>query len=184
MIYTLLLGENRQNHIVLVIFIVHARANFYHIHQFWINDFRFSVAWYPIYRIPEGKFSASFLTYHLLGQSVVQSIPIDSLSKMFQIVFPVIGLQSYNTQVNYYIIWTQNILMIWGPDCTSTCRNDVCRRKKLQSGIHVITSSDFPWSSFLNNDMVILSSWWEFGWIACIERQDWLTCGMITFFYV
>ncbi|KAI5567974.1 hypothetical protein BDE02_13G127400 [Populus trichocarpa] len=58
----------------------------------------FSVAWYPIYRIPEGKFSASFLTYHLLGQSVVQSIPIDSLSKMFQIVFPVIGLQSYNTQ--------------------------------------------------------------------------------------
>ncbi|KAJ6693367.1 hypothetical protein OIU85_004164 [Salix viminalis] len=58
----------------------------------------FSVAWYPIYRIPGGKFSASFLTYHLLGQSVMQTIPIDSLSKMFQIVFPVIGLRSYNTQ--------------------------------------------------------------------------------------
>ncbi|KAJ6291344.1 hypothetical protein OIU76_023416 [Salix suchowensis] len=59
----------------------------------------FAVAWYPIYRIPQGKFQAAFLTYHSFNQYIVYSIPIDSLSKTFQmIVFPVIGLQSYRTE--------------------------------------------------------------------------------------
>ncbi|KAJ4824300.1 hypothetical protein Tsubulata_048996 [Turnera subulata] len=59
----------------------------------------FSVAWYPIYRIPEGKFEASFLIYHSFGQFVGKCIPNDSLKKMaFHIVFPVIGLESYNAR--------------------------------------------------------------------------------------
>ncbi|KAL9382717.1 hypothetical protein Peur_025752 [Populus x canadensis] len=59
----------------------------------------FSVAWYPIYRIPEGEFHAAFLTYHSFNQLIVRSTPIDSLSKTLQmIVFPVIGLQSYRTK--------------------------------------------------------------------------------------
>ena len=64
--------------------------------------FRFSVAWYPIYRIPEGNFRASFLTYHSLGYFAQRCNSTDSLNEnMFCIVFPVLGLQSYNAQVKY-----------------------------------------------------------------------------------
>ncbi|XP_062151791.1 uncharacterized protein LOC133860136 isoform X2 [Alnus glutinosa] len=59
----------------------------------------FSVAWYPIYRIPEGNFRASFLTFHSLGHLVQRHISNDSLNKnVFCIASPVLGLQSYNTQ--------------------------------------------------------------------------------------
>ncbi|KAG2717155.1 hypothetical protein I3760_03G160200 [Carya illinoinensis] len=59
----------------------------------------FSVAWYPIYRIPEGNFRASFLTFHSLGHLVHKLLWSDSLNKdRFWIVFPVLGLQSYNAQ--------------------------------------------------------------------------------------
>ncbi|XP_034701001.1 uncharacterized protein LOC117926020 [Vitis riparia] len=59
----------------------------------------FSVAWYPIYRIPEGNFRASFLTYHSLGYLVQRCNSTDSLNEnMLCIVFPVLGLQSYNAQ--------------------------------------------------------------------------------------
>ena len=43
--------------------------------------FRFSVAWYPIYRIPKGNFCASFLTYHSLGHLVHRRVLTDSLDK-------------------------------------------------------------------------------------------------------
>ncbi|KAL5972943.1 hypothetical protein ACLOJK_039750 [Asimina triloba] len=60
----------------------------------------YSVAWYPIYRIPEGIFRASFLTYHSLGHLVQRSISSDSIKgDMFSIVSPVLGLQSYNAQI-------------------------------------------------------------------------------------
>ncbi|XP_026656559.2 uncharacterized protein LOC113461159 [Phoenix dactylifera] len=59
----------------------------------------FSVAWYPIYRIPEGSFRASFLTYHSLGHLVLRRIKLDSLENTaFCVVFPVLGMQSYNAQ--------------------------------------------------------------------------------------
>ncbi|XP_059661977.1 uncharacterized protein LOC132308039 [Cornus florida] len=59
----------------------------------------FSVAWYPIYRVPESSFRASFLTYHSLGYLVQRCIPTDSLSDhIFSVVCPVLGLQSYNAQ--------------------------------------------------------------------------------------
>lgn len=62
----------------------------------------FSVAWYPIYQIPDGVFRASFLTYHSLGYLVQRGVSDDSLKKKaFCIVPPVIGLQSYNTQVEF-----------------------------------------------------------------------------------
>ncbi|XP_027359038.1 uncharacterized protein LOC113867773 isoform X2 [Abrus precatorius] len=58
----------------------------------------YSVAWYPIYRIPDGNFRAAFLTYHSLGHLVHRSTSsgfstIDSCT-----VSPVVGLQSYNAQ--------------------------------------------------------------------------------------
>lgn len=59
----------------------------------------FSVAWYPIYRIPEGKLRAAFLTYHSLGYTVQRCMKNDSVGKSTAgVVLPIIGLQSYNAQ--------------------------------------------------------------------------------------
>ncbi|KAK2650945.1 hypothetical protein Ddye_018434 [Dipteronia dyeriana] len=59
----------------------------------------FSVAWYPIYRIPDRKFHTSFLTYHSLGHLVQRHVPTDSLDeKSFCVVSPVVGMQSYKAQ--------------------------------------------------------------------------------------
>ncbi|KAL6135321.1 hypothetical protein ACLB2K_067549 [Fragaria x ananassa] len=59
----------------------------------------FSVAWYPIYQIPEGHLRASFLTYHSLGHFVQG--PGSTVSPGC-IVFPVLGLQSYNSQDEWW----------------------------------------------------------------------------------
>ncbi|KAJ8559738.1 hypothetical protein K7X08_003796 [Anisodus acutangulus] len=56
----------------------------------------FSVAWYPIYRIPSGNFRAAFLTYHSLGHYVQRGQALDAC-----IVSPVVGLQSYNAQLRH-----------------------------------------------------------------------------------
>lgn len=59
----------------------------------------FSVAWYPIFRIPEGKFGAAFLTYHSLGHMVMRDVPTDTLKKKtLCVVSPVVGLLSYKAQ--------------------------------------------------------------------------------------
>ncbi|XWS57292.1 hypothetical protein CRYUN_Cryun09bG0161600 [Craigia yunnanensis] len=58
----------------------------------------YSVAWYPIYRIPDGSFRAAFLTYHSLGHLVRRSSKFDYPSVDACIVSPVVGLQSYNAQ--------------------------------------------------------------------------------------
>ncbi|XP_052308315.1 uncharacterized protein LOC7490822 isoform X2 [Populus trichocarpa] len=58
----------------------------------------YSVAWYPIYRIPDGNFRTAFLTYHSLGHLVHRSAKFDSPSKNECVVSPVVGLQSYNAQ--------------------------------------------------------------------------------------
>ncbi|KAJ4960256.1 hypothetical protein NE237_020166 [Protea cynaroides] len=58
----------------------------------------YSVAWYPIYRIPEGNFRAAFLTYHSLGHLIHRSTSSDSLDGDNCIVSPVVGLQNYNAQ--------------------------------------------------------------------------------------
>ncbi|XP_022718480.1 uncharacterized protein LOC111276844 isoform X3 [Durio zibethinus] len=58
----------------------------------------YSVAWYPIYRIPDGNFRAAFLTYHSLGHFVRRSSKFDYPSVDSCIVSPVVGLQSYNAQ--------------------------------------------------------------------------------------
>ncbi|BBH00062.1 Protein of unknown function D [Prunus dulcis] len=58
---------------------------------------RFSVAWYPIYRIPELNFRASFLTYHSLGHFAQRPFPTDASNEhTSRIHSPVLGLQSYN----------------------------------------------------------------------------------------
>ncbi|CAD6335253.1 unnamed protein product [Miscanthus lutarioriparius] len=57
----------------------------------------YCVAWYPIYRIPDGKFQAAFLTYHSLGHWIHQSSSADGA-----VVLPVIGLQSYNAKAEWW----------------------------------------------------------------------------------
>ncbi|KAK8317403.1 hypothetical protein V6Z12_A13G108100 [Gossypium hirsutum] len=59
---------------------------------------RYSVAWYPIYKIPDGNFRAAFLTYHSLGLLVRRRSKFDYPSVDASIVSPVVGLQSYNAQ--------------------------------------------------------------------------------------
>ncbi|OVA12101.1 Protein of unknown function DUF789 [Macleaya cordata] len=58
----------------------------------------YSVAWYPIYRIPEGNLRAAFLTYHSLGHFVRRRTLSDSTGGGTSIVSPAVGLQSYNAQ--------------------------------------------------------------------------------------
>ncbi|KAI3418239.1 uncharacterized protein J3R85_013830 [Psidium guajava] len=58
----------------------------------------YSVAWYPIYRIPDGNFRAAFLTYHSLGNLADREATFDSVSVNPCVVSPVVGLQSYNCQ--------------------------------------------------------------------------------------
>jgi hypothetical protein len=72
--------------------------------------FRYSVAWYPIYRIPDGNFRTAFLTYHSLGHLVHRSAKFDSPSKNECVVSPVVGLQSYNAQVVINTILVQTSL--------------------------------------------------------------------------
>ncbi|KAM7276561.1 hypothetical protein ACFE04_018427 [Oxalis oulophora] len=55
----------------------------------------FSVAWYPIYQLPDGKFRASFLTFHSLGH-LIQNDFLDK--KGSSIICPVLGMQSYNAE--------------------------------------------------------------------------------------
>jgi len=66
----------------------------------WLLVSRYSVAWYPIYRIPEGCFRASFLTYHSLGHLSMRCNKSNSVDEnTFCIVSPALGMQSYNAQV-------------------------------------------------------------------------------------
>lgn len=58
----------------------------------------YSVAWYPIYRIPEGNFRAAFLTYHSLSHLVQRQTEPISACLDVSVVSPVVGLQTYNAQ--------------------------------------------------------------------------------------
>ncbi|PQQ03469.1 hypothetical protein Pyn_26875 [Prunus yedoensis var. nudiflora] len=49
----------------------------------------YSVAWYPIYRIPDGNFRAAFLTYHSLGHLVHRRAKFESRNVDSCIVSPV-----------------------------------------------------------------------------------------------
>ncbi|XP_008648212.1 uncharacterized protein [Zea mays] len=57
----------------------------------------YCVAWYPIYRIPDGKFQATFLTYHSLGHWIRRSSSAGGAA-----VLPVMGLQSYNAKAEWW----------------------------------------------------------------------------------
>ncbi|ONK73401.1 uncharacterized protein A4U43_C04F31100 [Asparagus officinalis] len=56
----------------------------------------FSVAWYPIYRIPDGNFRAAFLTYHSLGRFLHRGTSSNVIGDVNQIVSPIVGMQTYN----------------------------------------------------------------------------------------
>ncbi|XP_047090493.1 uncharacterized protein LOC124702393 isoform X1 [Lolium rigidum] len=61
----------------------------------------YCVAWYPIYRIPDGKFQAAFLTYHSLGHWVHRRSSSDQAGHG-HVVLPVMGLQSYNDKGEWW----------------------------------------------------------------------------------
>ncbi|VAI81974.1 unnamed protein product [Triticum turgidum subsp. durum] len=61
----------------------------------------YCVAWYPIYRIPDGKFQAAFLTYHSLGHWVHRGNSADQAGHC-NAVLPVMGLQSYNDKGEWW----------------------------------------------------------------------------------
>uniref|UniRef100_A0ACD6AR24 Uncharacterized protein n=3 Tax=Avena sativa TaxID=4498 RepID=A0ACD6AR24_AVESA len=61
----------------------------------------YCVAWYPIYRIPDGKFQAAFLTYHSLGHWVHRISSSDQAGHSHA-VLPVMGLQSYNDKGEWW----------------------------------------------------------------------------------
>ncbi|XP_062229917.1 uncharacterized protein LOC133927455 isoform X2 [Phragmites australis] len=61
----------------------------------------YCVAWYPIYRIPDGKFQAAFLTYHSLGHWIHRSSSADQAGHA-PVVLPVVGLQSYNDKAEWW----------------------------------------------------------------------------------
>ncbi|KAE8702319.1 Kunitz family trypsin and protease inhibitor protein [Hibiscus syriacus] len=69
----------------------------FHLNSINMHDLHprswYSVAWYPIYKIPDGNFRAAFLTYHSLGHFVRRSSKLDAC-----VVSPVVGLKSYNAQ--------------------------------------------------------------------------------------
>uniref|UniRef100_A0A7N0TGG0 Uncharacterized protein n=2 Tax=Kalanchoe fedtschenkoi TaxID=63787 RepID=A0A7N0TGG0_KALFE len=54
----------------------------------------YSVAWYPIYRIPDGNFRAAFLTYHSFGYLARRVVSPNSSRE--EIVSPIVGLLSCN----------------------------------------------------------------------------------------
>uniref|UniRef100_F6HVQ9 Uncharacterized protein n=1 Tax=Vitis vinifera TaxID=29760 RepID=F6HVQ9_VITVI len=64
----------------------------------------YSVAWYPIYRIPNGEHRASFLTYHSFSHLVCRSSTFGSKRMDGCMVSPVVGLQSYNAQVRWFLL--------------------------------------------------------------------------------
>lgn len=57
------------------------------------------MAWYPIYRIPDGNLRAAFLTYHSLGHFTRRRTSLNTSCGATSLVSPVVGLQSYNTKV-------------------------------------------------------------------------------------
>lgn len=57
------------------------------------------MAWYPIYRIPDGNFRAAFLTFHSLGCLVHRSTSSNLADDITQIISPVVGMRSYNAKV-------------------------------------------------------------------------------------
>ncbi|KAF8369893.1 hypothetical protein HHK36_032087 [Tetracentron sinense] len=48
----------------------------------------YSVAWYPIYRIPEGSLRATFLTYHSLGHWVGRCVSTDAINENVFVLSP------------------------------------------------------------------------------------------------
>ncbi|KAJ4844490.1 hypothetical protein Tsubulata_006327, partial [Turnera subulata] len=58
----------------------------------------YSVAWYPIYSIPDGNLHAAFLTYHSLGDLMPGTIKSNSTGVDVSVACPVVGLLSYNSQ--------------------------------------------------------------------------------------
>ncbi|OEL20105.1 hypothetical protein BAE44_0018877, partial [Dichanthelium oligosanthes] len=64
----------------------------------------YCVAWYPIYRIPDGKLQAAFLTYHSLGHWIGRSSSTDEA-----VVLPVVGLQSYNDKAERWFEMSKSV---------------------------------------------------------------------------
>ncbi|KAH9744376.1 hypothetical protein KPL70_003675 [Citrus sinensis] len=73
----------------------------------------FSVAWYPIFRIPEGKFGAAFLTYHSLGHMVMRDVPTDTLKKKTLCCLPCGGIAKLQGTVVLLLLSDMHSIELW-----------------------------------------------------------------------
>ncbi|RWW15333.1 hypothetical protein GW17_00020837 [Ensete ventricosum] len=73
----------------------------------------YCVAWYPIYRIPDGNFHAAFLTYHSLGHFVHRSASACVPGAFTNVVSPVVGLQTYRDKGENWFQWRDMDLKVF-----------------------------------------------------------------------
>ena len=111
--------------------------------------FRYCIAWYPIYRIPDGSFHAAFLTYHSLGHFVHRSSPESGHGLSEDVVSPVVGLQTYNHKVHLLQVFFHNfhIFPLTFPDISAIvavgCINNRKQiNQKLTSGLKFLYQKD------------------------------------------
>lgn len=90
----------------------------------------YAVAWYPIYRIPDGNFRASFLTYHSFGRFVSRSTSSTTKGCIISVLSPVVGLQSYNAQGE---CWFEPKNSDFGVDTASSENPSEILKDRLQS---------------------------------------------------
>ncbi|CAL9088854.1 unnamed protein product, partial [Musa acuminata var. zebrina] len=83
------------------------------------------VAWYPIYRIPDGSFHAAFLTYHSLGHFVHSG---HCLSE--DVVSPVVGLQTYNHKgESWFQLWDMNSKVVQSEDVNHSDTSELIKER-------------------------------------------------------
>jgi hypothetical protein len=100
-----------------------------HIADLISDMHRFAVAWYPIYRISDGPLRSVFLTYHSLGHCIPSDKKLGQYAGLLQegLSFPVVGLESYNTQVLLSLSWNTCCclwkIMCWVSNLVNKTRN-------------------------------------------------------------
>uniref|UniRef100_A0A804KKY1 Uncharacterized protein n=1 Tax=Musa acuminata subsp. malaccensis TaxID=214687 RepID=A0A804KKY1_MUSAM len=90
----------------------------------------YCVAWYPIYRIPDGSFHAAFLTYHSLGHFVHRSSPESGHGLSEDVVSPVAGLQTYNHKgESWFQLWDMNSKVVQSEDVNHSDTSELIKER-------------------------------------------------------
>ncbi|KAG0459075.1 hypothetical protein HPP92_022203 [Vanilla planifolia] len=97
----------------------------------------YAVAWYPIYRIPDGTFRSAFLTYHSFGQLLCRTASDSITGSVNSLISPVVGLQTYNAKGE----WFKSIASQTDASSFSQCPSEVLRDRllSLERTAHVMS---------------------------------------------